>query len=1562
MHINSKQENVSIRVLQFWVTIKPKHIVTILLILSFIYTPLLTAQTVSQYSFSETTSTYSAIAGTPILNASKDNGVSSITNIGFNFVYHGTTYTQFYASTNGFIVLGNVSPSANVYTPVSSLNNCISFFGRNGKTNDAVKYILSGSSPNRVLTIEYPNWFIHYNSTLNKINAQIKLYETTNVIEIIYGPSFITDSYTGQVGLTGLSPDFSNRNTTTDWSATTDGLYNTTTCSITPTTVPADGLTYRWTPPVECSGTPTSGVASISSDLGCADITFMLSATGLPNGLGVNHQWQTSTDGLSDWSDITDGVNPILNTSTSSTAYYRIKSTCLNSGLDNFSNIVSYTVQNCVPASGSNTYTINSGSLYDIGGSNNDYTSMNDGYSVLEPITPGTYIQLEGTYFTESSFDYIYIYDGIGTGGALLGQYTGNGNIPVLTSTDPSGALTIAFTADGSNEFSGFNININTVEACLGAPTPGNTIANVSEACIDQNFNLSLQNQILYSGISYQWQYSEDNISYSDIIDATSSFFPTNQTSAHYYRCLVTSSYSGLSKYSSELYIPMTTICYCRPEPVYVTSDDAIKMVMLSNSNSTSFAQPSASNGITNYDNNTNTPLDLQLGSTTNSLSISFSSNGNQWSAAWIDFNQNGNFESSESIALAATSSGGNSTVTYVFSVPAFASLGVTKMRVRGGSNNAYTDSDACTSTDYGETEDYCVNIIPVYTLSIAGPTSACTSSNIEYSVSANNFPVTPTFQWYYNGNLMPATGGENAPYYSSYSGAQSEILQINTFGTSYSPINWSCVATYNGWSATSNGIDLSVINGTPSTAPTSITITNNNTCNSTSKTLTLVGGTLGVGSSWKWYSGSCGGTYVGTGVSITVSPTSETTYYVRAEGSCNTIDCLSATVSNNPTNDLCENATSIETLPYNSGVQTNKCATNDTPASGSSSCGTYDYNVWYKFVGDGNQISISTCDALTTFDTEIHVYKGSCGSMTEVTCNDDGFDIGCSAGRSSLTICTSNDTIYYISVGSYQLNGLTGNYVLNVTEKAITAATITPNSICGDGTVTLTANKGENADEVEFSIDGGTSVTHSDSSSPYQYTSVSLTAPESVNVSVRSKNSLTGCVGSWTNVAVANAFTLPTATIQSLCNYEGMSRVEILSSGGSGSYIEYQQVSPMTNQPSNRFSLPNSATRSYRVKDSNGCYSPSVTHTSSATPTQIAGATNSGGCLVRNDNSWWHITDASNNVILSIKDNNNNLGNITAWSYIEPTTTKYNDTYYLKRHFKVTSENTPTTNVTLRLYFTDSELSELVTNSKLNATAADDVNDISDLIITRYSGSNEDNVYSNNDFSCPTCFSAFSPNTGTPSTPNLGTSIRYVEISVPGFSEQWIHGGTDASSVLPVQLVSFAPHCNGDDVIIKWITASETNNRSFIIERSLDGVNYTKIAQLDGAGNSNELIEYSYIDNFKPSQLVYYRLSQVDNNGTTKVYEPKFVQCLSEVQNIKIQPNPFKDNITITGLKEGISTIELYNTMGQIVYNITHEGTMTENINLEFLKSGFYTLKITDCHQVTQQFKILKN
>ncbi|MDP6923069.1 MAG: hypothetical protein QGH06_08890, partial [Lutibacter sp.] len=71
-----------------------------------------------------------------------------------------------------------------------------------------------------------------------------------------------------------------------------------------------------------------------------------------------------------------------------------------------------------------------------------------------------------------------------------------------------------------------------------------------------------------------------------------------------------------------------------------------------------------------------------------------------------------------------------------------------------------------------------------------------------------------------------------------------------------------------------------------------------NPTCPGQSTTLTVSGGSLGTGADWEWYSGSCGGTSVGSGASIAVAPVTTTTYYVRAEGVCNTTGCVSVTVN----------------------------------------------------------------------------------------------------------------------------------------------------------------------------------------------------------------------------------------------------------------------------------------------------------------------------------------------------------------------------------------------------------------------------------------------------------------------------------------------------------------------------------------------------------------------------------------------------------------------------------------------------------------------------------------
>lgn len=92
----------------------------------------------------------------------------------------------------------------------------------------------------------------------------------------------------------------------------------------------------------------------------------------------------------------------------------------------------------------------------------------------------------------------------------------------------------------------------------------------------------------------------------------------------------------------------------------------------------------------------------------------------------------------------------------------------------------------------------------------------------------------------------------------------------------------------------------LALTLGSNSTAPTGASASVNPTCGG-STDLSVTGGSLGSGATWEWYSGSCGGTSVGSGTPLTVTPASTTTYYVRAEGTCNTTTCASVAVTVNP-------------------------------------------------------------------------------------------------------------------------------------------------------------------------------------------------------------------------------------------------------------------------------------------------------------------------------------------------------------------------------------------------------------------------------------------------------------------------------------------------------------------------------------------------------------------------------------------------------------------------------------------------------------------------------------
>jgi hypothetical protein len=92
--------------------------------------------------------------------------------------------------------------------------------------------------------------------------------------------------------------------------------------------------------------------------------------------------------------------------------------------------------------------------------------------------------------------------------------------------------------------------------------------------------------------------------------------------------------------------------------------------------------------------------------------------------------------------------------------------------------------------------------------------------------------------------------------------------------------------------------VTLHLTINTSSVAGLSVSATDSVVSYGSNTTLTVNGGSLGIGASWKWYKDSCGGTSIGSGSSITVTIDGNATYYVRAEGTCNTTNCVSKAIN----------------------------------------------------------------------------------------------------------------------------------------------------------------------------------------------------------------------------------------------------------------------------------------------------------------------------------------------------------------------------------------------------------------------------------------------------------------------------------------------------------------------------------------------------------------------------------------------------------------------------------------------------------------------------------------
>ena len=389
------------------------------------------------------------------------------------------------------------------------------------------------------------------------------------------------------------------------------------------------------------------------------------------------------------------------------------------------------------------------------------------------------HLSIHGGAFSTASICTNYLSD------AGASPTPGNTNQHTFT-IPPNATITLVITETAAGAGGSYSITLDGCQAlCTGTPTPGNTLSTANPVCAGVNFTLSLQNATAGAGVTYQWQSATNAAGpWTAITGATASTLVTNQSSATFYRCLVTC--SGNTGTSTPLQITMNPplSCYCLPPASDCTDDDVITRVRLSTLDNSSACSAGPPAGYTNY--STTIPAPIIYAGAGNPIIVNTPTVWSENVSVWIDYNSNGQFEANEYTNV-GSNAGNGGVITNNIIVPTTALTGLTRMRVRVRfGTGALTNAQACTGYAFGETEDYNVNIQPcvtgVFTTQPASTSITC-GNNATFSVAATGSLLTYTWQYRTSatGTWIDVTNG------GVFSGATTSTLTLSNVPGTFS-------------------------------------------------------------------------------------------------------------------------------------------------------------------------------------------------------------------------------------------------------------------------------------------------------------------------------------------------------------------------------------------------------------------------------------------------------------------------------------------------------------------------------------------------------------------------------------------------------------------------------------------------------------------------------------------------------------------------------------------------------------------------------------------------------
>lgn len=943
------------------------------------------------------------------------------------------------------------------------------------------------------------------------------------------------------------------------------------------------GNTSTWSPvasaitlQAQCAGTPNAGtIATTVGATVCANTNFTLTATGFTADLGMTYQWQRSTDNGNSWNNIV-GANTAASVSVTQTVatQYRLNATCGNSSLSASSNVISVgmsTFNVCYCSSvanstnGSDVFnvtveTLNNSSTCATTGGAGSILNRYSNYTGLTPVdlpknTTISYSLQIGNCTGGSAANRTAIFIDFNQNGSydtvseriVLTTVAAGANTRTGTFTIPSGAINgvtgmriLNIEATASTAFVGcatytngetedYLVNITNQPVCSGTPVLGNTISSVGNSVVTGgSFNLSVQNTLTASGITYQWQQSTNGGgSYTDISGATQTTYSTSLSGLNntvWYRLAATCAGSGQTGFSTPTSVTTT---YCVPTTssgAGCTGGDVIARVVLNTlDNNSGTGCPGGTSGYSDYTGNSALTTTLQP-ATTYGITVYTGQYGQDF-AAWIDYNDDGIFDNAtERVGFTTSQVAGSNaagvlgqSATFPITLSCNPPAGVHRLRIRCSDNVSGSSITPCGSVAYGETEDYNITIAAPPACAFGGTLTASnpTTSSVNLSwtqgcAPGNNWDIQygPSGFALGSGTILTNVNATNSYVVSGLNSSTSYQFYIRANCGGGSTSAWSFVA-----SATTQQV---VCSGTPSAGNAATTFPAN-VCSGTTMTITAGGYSGDVGTTYQWERSTNGGASWSSisgatnPATVSVTPTAATQYRLAATcsnsgltGYSNVISvgmssfayCYCASGATTTANTDITNVT-VGSLNNSSSCFTTGAATQVTGGANSvlNRYSNYTHLSPITIMTNtsvGYSIQVATCGSSASYRTAIFIdynRNGSYDTVTErvvltPTANGGSTQTGtffvpvsALSGVTGMRVVNIQATASTAFTGcaSYT-NGETEDYVVNIVAyPAANVTSFTPTSAAGGTTITIRGANFANATGVSI---GGVAAT----------------------------------------------------------------------------------------------------------------------------------------------------------------------------------------------------------------------------------------------------------------------------------------------------------------------------------------------------------------------------------------------------------------------------------------------------------------------------------------------------